>query len=163
MKLVQRKFQTEVGAMYLVVSEQGLRGLLWKKQDVPMIKGTQEMEKLLDLVQCQISEYLVGQRKTFDIPLDVAGTDFQKRVWNELAKIPYGTTQSYKQIAQSLKDNNASRAVGTANGKNPVSIIVPCHRVIAASGHLAGYAGGVDVKKRLLAIEGIYFNSKHEK
>jgi methylated-DNA-[protein]-cysteine S-methyltransferase len=155
MTLVQRKFETEIGAMYLVVSEKGLRGLLWKKQNVPVIKGTPKMEALLDQVEYEIGEYLSGHRQSFSVPLDVEGTEFQKRVWNELAKIPYGETKSYKQIAQALKDANASRAVGTANGRNPVSIIVPCHRVIAASGKLAGYAGGVEVKKKLLKIEGL--------
>jgi methylated-DNA-[protein]-cysteine S-methyltransferase len=155
MTLVQRKFQTKVGAMYLVASENGLRGLLWKEQNVPYSKGTSAMEKILDQTQDQISEYLKGERKTFTITLDVEGTEFQKRVWAELAKIPYGKTQSYKDIATALSDANACRAVGTANGRNPVSIIVPCHRVIAASGKLAGYAGGIDVKKMLLEIEGV--------
>lgn len=155
MTLVQRKFQTKVGPMYLVASEIGLRGLLWKEQNVPYSKGTSAMENILDQTQVQISEYLEGTRKTFSVTLDVEGTEFQKRVWAELAKIPYGKTLSYKDIATALNDANACRAVGTANGRNPVSIIVPCHRVIAASGKLAGYAGGIDVKKMLLEIEGL--------
>ncbi|UYL07392.1 methylated-DNA--[protein]-cysteine S-methyltransferase [Bdellovibrio sp. SKB1291214] len=156
MIIVQRKFQTKVGPLFLVASEMGLRGLLWKEQkDVPYIVGTAAMENILDQTQVQVSEYLKGERKTFSISLDVEGTEFQKRVWAELAKIPYGKTQSYKDIATALKDANACRAVGTANGRNPVSIIVPCHRVIAASGKLAGYAGGIEVKKMLLEIEGL--------
>ncbi|QLY26370.1 methylated-DNA--[protein]-cysteine S-methyltransferase [Bdellovibrio sp. KM01] len=155
MTLIQKKLETKIGPMFLVVSENGLRGLLWKKQNVPMVPGTAKMEALLLRVEQEIIEYLSGSRKTFSIPLDVEGTEFQKRVWNELAKIPYGQTKSYKQIATALKDANACRAVGTANGRNPVSIIVPCHRVIAASGKLAGYAGGIEVKKALLEIEGL--------
>ncbi|QDK44548.1 methylated-DNA--[protein]-cysteine S-methyltransferase [Bdellovibrio sp. ZAP7] len=155
MTLIQKKLETKIGPMFLVVSENGLRGLLWRKQNVPMIPGTAKMEALLLKVEQEIAEYLSGSRKSFSIPLDVEGTEFQKRVWNELAKIPYGETKSYKQIATALKDANACRAVGTANGRNPVSIIVPCHRVIAASGKLAGYAGGIEVKKALLKIEGL--------
>jgi methylated-DNA-[protein]-cysteine S-methyltransferase len=155
MTVVQKKLETKIGPMFLIVSEKGLRGLLWKKQNAPMAPGTAKMEALLLKVEQEITEYLSGSRKSFSIPLDVEGTEFQKRVWNELAKIPFGETRSYKEIATALKDANACRAVGTANGKNPVSIIVPCHRVIAASGKLAGYAGGIDVKKALLEIEGL--------
>ncbi|WP_413294870.1 methylated-DNA--[protein]-cysteine S-methyltransferase [Bdellovibrio sp. HCB185ZH] len=155
MTLVQKKLETQIGPMFLIVSEKGLRGLLWKKQNVPFNPGSEKIEALLLKVEQEITEYLSGNRKSFSIPLDVEGTEFQKRVWNELAKIPYGETKSYKEIAMALKDANACRAVGTANGRNPVSIIVPCHRVIAASGKLAGYAGGIEVKKALLAIEGL--------
>ena len=101
----------------------------------------------------QLDEYLRGERKEFEIPLDIQGTDFQKKVWRELLRIPYGETRSYKDIARALKDEKASRAVGTANGQNPLCIIVPCHRVIASNGSLSGYLGGLGMKKKLLSLE----------
>lgn len=101
----------------------------------------------------QLTEYLAGDRTTFDLPLDLHGTPFQRRVWAELLKIPYGETRTYGELAGELGKPGASRAVGLANGKNPVGIIVPCHRVIGASGSLTGYGGGLDRKQRLLAFE----------
>ncbi|WP_413560376.1 methylated-DNA--[protein]-cysteine S-methyltransferase [Bdellovibrio sp. HCB209] len=155
MAAVQRKFNTKVGPMFLVASPEGLKGLLWKESaKFPFVKGCDKTEALLNRVEKEITEYLNGERTSFAIPLDPDGTEFQKRVWNELAKIPYGKTKSYKDIATALKDPNACRAVGTANGRNPISIIVPCHRVIGANGKLTGYAGGLPVKEKLLAIEG---------
>ncbi|RPI61177.1 MAG: methylated-DNA--[protein]-cysteine S-methyltransferase, partial [Ignavibacteriales bacterium] len=90
----------------------------------------------------------------FDVPLDIEGTDFQKRVWNELRNIPYGKTISYKTLSEKLGDVKAIRAVGKANGQNPIAIIIPCHRVIGANGSLVGYAGGLDIKEKLLHLEG---------
>ncbi len=104
-------------------------------------------------VREQLAEYFAGDRQQFDVPLKLAGTAFQLRVWQELVRIPFGTTISYAQLAQRLGNPTASRAVGHANGRNPISIIVPCHRVIGADGKLAGYAGGVDKKRWLLAWE----------
>ena len=102
----------------------------------------------------QLKEYFKGERKTFNLPLDLRGTEFQLKVWKQLQKIPYGKTFSYKQIAVALGDVNAARAVGTANGANPVPIIVPCHRVINADGSLGGYTGGIPMKQKLLELEG---------
>ncbi len=102
----------------------------------------------------QLKEYFAGTRKEFDVPLDIEGTDFQKRVWDELQKIPYGKTISYKTLAEKLGDVKAIRAVGKANGQNPIAIIIPCHRVIGADGSLTGYAGGLDIKEKLLHLEG---------
>ncbi|HRN26425.1 MAG: methylated-DNA--[protein]-cysteine S-methyltransferase [Ignavibacteriaceae bacterium] len=102
----------------------------------------------------QLKEYFDGTRKKFDVPLDVEGTEFQKRVWKELQKIPYGKTISYKTLSEKLGDVKAIRAVGTANGKNPIAIIIPCHRVIGADGKLTGYASGLDIKEKLLHLEG---------
>jgi len=102
----------------------------------------------------QLEEYFNEDRKKFNVPLDVRGTDFQKRVWSELSKIPYGKTVSYKKIAEKLGNKKALRAVGQANSKNPVCIIIPCHRVINANGKLGGYSAGLLVKKRLLELEG---------
>lgn len=102
----------------------------------------------------QLKEYFAGTRKEFDVPLDIEGTDFQKRVWNELQKIPYGKTISYKTLSEKLGDVKAIRAVGKANGQNPIAIIIPCHRVIGANGNLVGYAGGLAIKEKLLHLEG---------
>ncbi len=101
----------------------------------------------------QLGEYFDGGRTSFDLPLSLAGTPFQRSVWAELLKIPYGETRTYGELAEELGKPGASRAVGLANGKNPVGIIVPCHRVIGASGSLTGYGGGLDRKQRLLAFE----------
>ena len=104
-------------------------------------------------VREQLAEYFAGKRQQFDVPLKLAGTPFQQRVWQELVRIPFGTTITYAQLAQRIGKPTASRAVGHANGRNPISIIVPCHRVIGADGKLTGYAGGVDKKQWLLAWE----------
>ncbi|MDP2363536.1 MAG: methylated-DNA--[protein]-cysteine S-methyltransferase [Ignavibacteria bacterium] len=102
----------------------------------------------------QLKEYFAGTRKEFDVPLDIEGTDFQKRVWRELLKIPYGKTISYKALSEKLGDVKAIRAVGKANSQNPIAIIIPCHRVIGADGSLTGYAGGLAIKEKLLHLEG---------
>ena len=101
----------------------------------------------------ELKEYFSGKRKKFSVPLNAQGTAFQKSVWNQLSKIPYGKTVSYRDIAIKIKNKKAVRAVGTANGKNPFCIIIPCHRVIAADGSLGGYSGGIQFKKKLLALE----------
>lgn len=101
----------------------------------------------------QLEQYFAGRRRAFDVALDLAGTDFQLRVWRELMAIPYGTTISYGELARRTGNPQAARAVGAANGKNPVAIIVPCHRVIGSHGTLTGYAGGLDNKRALLALE----------
>ncbi len=102
----------------------------------------------------QLEEYFAGERTTFDIPMEPAGTTFQKEVWAELSKIPYGETISYGELARRVGRPKGPRAVGQANGKNPIPIIVPCHRVLAANG-LGGYAGGLAMKRALLAVEGV--------
>ena len=101
----------------------------------------------------QLTEYFAGQRTEFDLPLEMAGTDFQRRVWAALREIPYGETVSYGELARGLGKASASRAVGLANGKNPIGIIVPCHRVVGADGSLTGYGGGLDRKRYLLTFE----------
>lgn len=102
----------------------------------------------------QLEEYFSGKRTTFSLQMDLIGTDFQKKIWNELLKIPFGKTVSYMELAMQHGDVKAIRAVGAANGKNPVAVIVPCHRVIGAGGELVGYAGGLHRKKWLLELEG---------
>lgn len=111
-----------------------------------------ESELLLQAEQ-QLKEYLAGNRKQFDLPLDLQGTAFQRKVWQELLNIPYGTTRTYKEIAERIGIPKAARAVGMANHNNPIPIFVPCHRVIGANGKLVGYAYGVEMKKKLLELE----------
>jgi methylated-DNA-[protein]-cysteine S-methyltransferase len=144
------------GTIYLRASEKGIKELYWQNASGPFLsslKGESPEVKILARAVKQLKEYFSGKRTQFDLPLDVAGTEFQMRVWAELQKIPFGKTTSYGDLARKLGKEKAFRAVGTANGKNPVSIIVPCHRVIAADGALGGYSGGLGVKKRLLELE----------
>lgn len=108
---------------------------------------------LIDTVFNQLNEYFEGKRFEFELPLNPHGTEFQKIVWSELAKIPYAETRSYKQIANAIGNPGASRAVGMANNKNPICIVIPCHRVIGTNGKLTGYAGGLEIKDKLLHLE----------
>lgn len=108
---------------------------------------------ILNKTKQQINEYFLGKRKIFDLPIKFNGTEFQKSVWNSLLKIPYGETRSYKDIAKDIGNIKACRAVGMANNKNPIMIIVPCHRVIGSNGKLVGYACGLDIKEKLLELE----------
>ena len=153
-KNLQWKLQSSIGPLYLVASEMGLRGLFWKKQTVPMASAPNESKILMSSIK-QVEEYLAGRRQKFSIPLDLQGTDFQKKVWHELLQIPFGTTRSYKEIATLIQNEKAVRAVGTANGRNPISLIIPCHRVIGSNGTLTGYAGGLNIKEKLLKLEGV--------
>ncbi len=109
----------------------------------------------------QLDEYLCGNRQNFDLPLAPKGTLFQRSVWDQLVEIPYGETRSYGEIARALGKMGAARAVGMANNRNPIPIIIPCHRVIGANGSLTGYAGGLDVKAQLLALEGALLTKEH--
>jgi methylated-DNA-[protein]-cysteine S-methyltransferase len=142
----------------VLVSTQGIKKIILnrKKQDKELLQATKlhSNDPYLFEVFIQLNEYFSGSRKKFDLPLDIDGTEFQKKVWNELKKIPYGKTKSYKYIAEKLGDVKAIRAVGKANGQNPVPILIPCHRVIGSNGKLTGYAGGLDIKEKLLEIEG---------
>jgi methylated-DNA-[protein]-cysteine S-methyltransferase len=142
----------------VLVSTQGIKKIILnrKKQDKELLQATKlhSNDPYLFEVFNQLNEYFSGSRKKFDLPLDIDGTEFQKKVWNELKKIPYGKTKSYKYIAEKLGDVKAIRAVGKANGQNPVPILIPCHRVIGSNGKLTGYAGGLDIKEKLLKIEG---------
>jgi methylated-DNA-[protein]-cysteine S-methyltransferase len=110
-------------------------------------------DEILQNTKKQLDEYLSGERKKFNIPIIMVGTDFQKSVWNALMKIPYGTTSTYLQIAKNINNEKAVRAVANANGANAIGIIIPCHRIIGSSGKLVGYGGGLSVKKRLLNLE----------
>ncbi|WP_300531936.1 methylated-DNA--[protein]-cysteine S-methyltransferase, partial [Peptacetobacter sp.] len=119
-------------------------------------KKENEIEKETDAIRktyLQLKEYLSGKRKNFDIEIEMIGTEFQKKVWKELLNITYGETRSYKDIAIAIGNEKACRAVGNANNKNPIAIIVPCHRVVGSNGSMTGYAGGLDIKEKLLKIE----------
>lgn len=121
------------------------------------LKDAEKQETaFLKFVAQQLSEYFEGKRKDFDIPLSLKGTDFQLNVWRALQTIPYGETRSYKQIAEAVGCPKGFRAVGMANNKNPIGIVVPCHRVVGADGGLTGYAGGLDKKQKLLMLERKY-------
>lgn len=117
--------------------------------------GAQDASPLLDAAEAQLREYFAGARRTFDLPLAPHGTAFQQRVWMVLRAILYGETRTYGELAAAIDSPNASRAVGMANHRNPIPIVIPCHRVIGANGTLTGYAGGLEIKRRLLALEGI--------
>ena len=117
--------------------------------------GPGEPNGLTELVWRQLEEYLDGARRGFDFPMEPRGTDFQRRVWAALGEIPYGETRSYGDIARAIGRPKAARAVGAANGKNPVWIAVPCHRVVGSGGRLTGYAGGLELKQKLLELEGV--------
>ena len=153
MEPIQRVMDSAIGKLYLVASDGGLQGIYWKDKGFAASSGASAATTILDRTELQLTEYLDGRRQEFDLPLDIKGTPFQMRVWERLRQIPYGATKSYKDIATELNDANACRAVGTANGRNPFSIVIPCHRVVNAGGALGGYAGGLDIKSRLLDLE----------
>ncbi len=147
-----------VGELTLVASQRGLRAVLWDGEltdggDIPIAAGKGRAAAILAEAQLQLEEYFAGTRQEFDLPLDPVGTDFQRAAWDELRKIPFGETISYGEQARRLGDTKKSRAVGAANGRNPISIIVPCHRVVGSTGKLVGFAAGVDVKEWLLQHE----------
>jgi len=149
-------YQSAVGPLFLVASDQGLQGVFFEQREVPIKPSSSscpEAEGWLLLASAQIEEYFAGERIRFDIPLDLIGTPFQKEVWQELQNIPYGETRSYKSLAEKIKRPKAFRAVGTANGKNPLCLIIPCHRVIATDGTLGGYSWGLPLKAQLLHLE----------
>lgn len=146
-----------VGELTLVASDQGLRAVLWADERVGRVplpeRRRDPAHAILAEAVRQLTDYFDGRRRTFDLPLDPVGTDFQKSVWTGLNAIPYGETRSYAALAVTIGRPGASRAVGAANGRNPLSIVTPCHRVIGANGTLTGFAGGLAVKQWLLAHE----------
>jgi len=156
-RYVGKVIQSPVGRLTLVATERGLVAILWENDNprrVPLgnIVGADSHPILLE-TERQLREYFAGQRREFALPLDFQGTEFQRRVWSALLTIPYGQTRSYAQIAQQIGCPAAVRAVGAANGKNPLSIIAPCHRVLGSNGKLTGFAGGLETKARLLSVE----------
>jgi methylated-DNA-[protein]-cysteine S-methyltransferase len=149
---------TPVGQLKLVASDRGLAVIVWQDEGthrVPLhVAVESDDHPILVRAARQLEEYFAGTRKRFDLPLDFAGTEFQKKVWEALLTIPYGETRSYRQIAEQIGQPAAVRAVGAANGRNPISIVAPCHRVIGSTGKLTGFGGGLPAKARLLELEG---------
>jgi methylated-DNA-[protein]-cysteine S-methyltransferase len=157
MSLAYKTIKSPVGKLKLVASDKGLVAILWERDSPHRVRLSDLVANarhpVLLETERQLGEYFAGKRKTFSVDLDMRGTDFQRNVWEALLAIPFGETRSYGQLAKQLGNPRASRAVGAANGRNPVSIIVPCHRVIGSSGKLTGFAGGLDVKAHLLKLE----------
>jgi methylated-DNA-[protein]-cysteine S-methyltransferase len=147
-----RRLQTDGLACRVVASENGIRAIDFEPA-AAMEGGESLSNPLLREAVEQLQAYMARQLRDFDLPLDMVGTEFQKRVWNALLDIPYGETRSYSFVAQSIGSPKAVRAVGAANGSNPIPIVVPCHRVIGAGGSLTGYGGGLPLKRYLLDLE----------
>jgi methylated-DNA-[protein]-cysteine S-methyltransferase len=154
---VYKTMKSPVGALRLVASHDGLAAVLWENDKPGRVRlnlaGEDEGHPVLVEAERQLNEYFAGRRKTFSLKLDFAGTEFQRKVWQALLEIPFGQTRSYGEIAKRIGSPAAMRAVGAANGRHPISIVAPCHRVIGATGKLTGFAGGLDAKAHLLALE----------
>ena len=155
---VYKIVDSPVGKLKLVATDDRLAAILWENDRPRRVRlsPTSEDDRHPVLLEAerQLAEYFAGGRTQFALDLDMAGTPFQRRVWSALLTIPFGETRSYTQIASQIGSPRAVRAVGAANGRNPVAIVAPCHRVIGSTGKLTGFAGGLDVKARLLALEG---------
>ncbi|MBS1105322.1 MAG: methylated-DNA--[protein]-cysteine S-methyltransferase [Deltaproteobacteria bacterium] len=148
-----RVASTAIGLAYLGLPNAGGRGLAgWLARVAKGARREHAFAPNREAIR-QVLEYLEGKRSDFDLPLDLRGTTFQCTVWKALCEIPYGATRSYADVARTVRNPNAVRAVGSANGANPIPLVVPCHRVIASGGKLGGYGGGLDLKRRLLAME----------
>lgn len=152
-----KEMKSPVGKLTLVASEDKLVAILWETEKsgrvkLPALKSGKDHPVLLE-TEKQLNEYFAGHRTSFSIPLEFRGTEFQKKVWKKLQSIPYGRTFSYSELAEKIGSPKSSRAVGAANGKNPLSIVCPCHRVIGKSGKLVGFAGGLKNKVYLLELE----------
>lgn len=162
--LYYSRMSSPVGPLLLGVSESALMMLEFDRGLPRMIGGQQiaweESEAHTRSVRQQLEEYFASKRRSFDLALDLRGTEFRKRCWNELLKIPYGETRSYAEIARAVGNPNGFRAVGQANHYNPVAIIVPCHRVLAGGHYLGGYGGGLPTKAFLLRLEGAKFRER---
>ena len=157
MSLACKMIESPTGKLKLVASDQGLVAVLWEKDNPRRVRVSElvadEHHPVLGEAERQLGEYFAGKRKSFSVPLDMRGTRFQKKVWEALLAIPFGETRSYGEIAKQLGNPRATRAVGAAIGRNPVSVVVPCHRVIGSSGKLTGFAGGLEAKAHLLSLE----------
>jgi methylated-DNA-[protein]-cysteine S-methyltransferase len=157
MNLVFKWIRSPVGPLKLVGHDAGIAAILWENDNPRRVRLGPHAEELdhdlLVLAERQLAEYFRGERVAFDVPLAFAGTPFQIKVWQALLTIPYGETRSYGAIARQIGQPSAMRAVGAANGRNPISIMAPCHRVVGASGALTGFAGGLEAKRILLEME----------
>jgi methylated-DNA-[protein]-cysteine S-methyltransferase len=150
-------FDSPYGGMLLAASERGLSGVYFNRQKYHPKRGAGWQHAPdnahLKKAKKQLAEYFAGKRRDFDLALDPAGSSFQKRVWKEIAGVPYGETISYGELARRAGFPEGARAAGAATGRNPIGIVVPCHRIVGANGKLTGYAGGLDKKRALLALE----------
>ncbi len=144
-------FESELGPIKIVCDDEGVLGVEFNRAELK--EGQQKTTELTKKTVLQLKEYLSGKRTEFDVPLKPQGTEFQKKVWEALLTIPYGQTRSYKEIAVQIGNEKACRAVGMANNRNPISIIIPCHRVVGADKSLVGYGGGLNIKVKLLNLE----------
>ncbi|MGO8985925.1 MAG: methylated-DNA--[protein]-cysteine S-methyltransferase [Terriglobales bacterium] len=154
--LLYARRSSAVGPLFLAASAKGLVRLEFEDRVQKIDARTthlHEAKAALEPYLRELDEYFAGQRREFSLPLDLRGTEFQRKCWKALLEIPYGESRSYRDIAQAIGHPKAYRAVGMANNRNPVAIIVPCHRVIASSGSLCGYGGGLDIKRKLLDLE----------
>jgi methylated-DNA-[protein]-cysteine S-methyltransferase len=158
MSLSYKIVASAIGPLKLVASETGLVANLWENDSPRRVRLSELVERpdhaTLTRTEKELDEYFAGKRDAFTVPLDMRGTQFQKEVWAALLRIPFGETRTYGQLANQLGNPKATRAVGAANGRNPLAILVPCHRVIGFSGKLTGFAGGLDAKAHLLRLEG---------
>ena len=154
-----KTMKSPIGELKLVASDTGLAAILWEDDDPSRVRlrplSQSKTHPVLLETERQLNEYFFGKRKSFSLELDFQGTPFQKLVWAALLTIPFGETRTYGEIARQVGRPRAARAVGAANGKNPISIIAPCHRVIGTNGKLTGFAGGLETKAWLLALEGM--------
>lgn len=153
MMTAKYKFQTELGVLQAVVEDNCLIELKKAPDDLTDFQQHDAPHPLCQRTEEQVREYLAHQRTQFDLPLAPKGTAFQKSIWQALCTVPYGETRSYKDICRLINHPSAARAVGAAIGRNPIWIIIPCHRIIGSNGALTGYAGGLDMKRALLEIE----------
>ena len=157
MSLHFKSIDSPIGRLKLVASDRGLVAILWANENPRRVRLTEQTEDahhpILTKTESQLAEYFSRKRMHFDLPLDPQGTPFQRAVWDALLAIPYGETRTYGQLAKQLGNPNATRAVGAANGRNPLSIVVPCHRVVGSTGKLTGFAGGLETKSHLLHLE----------
>jgi methylated-DNA-[protein]-cysteine S-methyltransferase len=157
--------QSPVGRLKLVASDSGLAAILWENDNPRRVALNIVAEEpdhpILVTTETQLREYFAGTRQSFSVPLDFGGTEFQNQVWQALLAIPFGETRTYSEIARQIGKPAAVRAVGAANGRNPISIIAPCHRVLGSSGQLTGFAGGLPAKAHLLALESAWHVPKN--
>jgi methylated-DNA-[protein]-cysteine S-methyltransferase len=155
--LFHKEMDSPVGKLRLVASAHALVAVLWEQERPNRVKlGEMKFDPwypVLIEAERQLTEYFSGARTDFNLPLEPRGSEFQKKVWRALREIPFGETRSYLELAKAVGSAKAVRAVGAANGKNPLSIVVPCHRVVGANGSLTGFAGGLQAKAKLLALE----------
>ncbi len=158
MSYVYKTMKSPIGLLKLVGSDAGLAAVLWEDDNPKRVRLDARVEDVdhpvLVAAERELEEYFAGKRKAFSVKLDYQGTPFQKKVWNALLGIPFGETRTYGELAKQIGSPAAVRAVGAANGKNPIAILGPCHRVIGSTGKLTGFAGGLEAKALLLRLEG---------